>query len=404
MSRRRRLVYFVCSSGLHVRLFAATIRKLYLRDYLQPVILSLDSFYAGVHGDVRTTATDLQLPSSIVETDFLQGDRLGLIRRAYMSQTAGLRGVAAILSRNETGLVVLGNDTGHAERAVIAAAASKNIPTLLVQDGFLFDQFSNDFFGRSQLALRKLWLALWGERLGGVPYGMGGCNVIALQGERWMETILRGKRRATKRIEVIGHPALDCLDRFTPPSSLGHTVIYFCSNFLSAFNDASLHDNQIREIINLRDLLTLRYGETTVLHVKLHPADGLEDYASLSGLSGVVLHKEAVLTDLIRKSWVCVTNISSVSLECLAVGRICLMSGISLQSSRYRRLFAKLPGTKFFTWESFLNSLEELESPNGYAQALYRQREGQENWTGLSANGSERLLELIDELSDARTD
>jgi hypothetical protein len=401
MSRPRR-VCFVCSSALHVKLFAPTIRRVASIGRLQPIIVSLDQFYASIHGNVTACAEELQLPAVIVDAGFGRGDRGGgLMARIFAAQGAGMRAMVALLNDGGTGLVVLGNDTGHAERVVITAARSLGVPTLLVQDGFLFDQFPAGLSGTLRLTLRQLWLAVGGIRLGWVPYGMGGCDAIAAHGIGWLETIHRGKRGATRHIVVTGHPAqISPNDHLVAPIDR-KDVLFFCSNFLSAHKDAAAHQDQIGEIVVLRKLLMARYGESAALHVKLHPADRLEDYAALSGLSGITLHKDAVLDNLIRQSWLCITNISSVSLDCTAAGRVCLMSGISLKRANYRRLFANLPGTKFVTWDAFCCWLDRLDSVGGYARVLAMQGEGLETWIGEPGQGTERLAALIDELASA---
>lgn len=396
-----RSVCFVCSSALHVKLFAPTIRIVASIGRLQPIIVSLDQFYAGIHGNVTACAEELQLPAVIVDAGFGRGDRGGLMARIFAAQGTGMRAMVALLNDGGTGLVVLGNDTGHAERAVITAARSLGVPTLLVQDGFLFDQFPAGLSGTLRLTLRRLWLSIGGNRLGWVPYGMGGCDAIAAHGIGWLETIHRGKRDATRQIVVTGHPALISPDDHLVAPLAGNDVLFFCSNFLSAHKDAAAHQDQIGEILTLHKLLMARYGENAALHVKLHPADRLEDYAALTDLPGITLHKDAVLDDLIRKSWLCVTNISSVSLDCLATKRVCLMSGISLKSASYRRLFARLPGTKFVTWDAFCGWLNRLDSAGGYARVLAMQEEGLETWIGEPGQGAERLTALIDELASA---
>lgn len=395
-----RSVCFVCSSALHVKLFAPTIRRVASIGRLQPIIVSLDQFYAGIHGNVTACVEELQLPAVIVDAGFGRGDRDGgFMARIFAAQGAGMRAMVALLNDGGTGLVVLGNDTGHAERAVIAAARSLGVPTLLVQDGFLFDQFPAGLSGTLRLTLRRFWLAVGGNRLGWVPYGMGGCDAIAAHGIGWLETIHRGRRGATRQIVVTGHPALIRPDAPLAAPLAGSDVLFFCSNFLSAHKDAATHRDQIGEVLALHKLLMARYGLSCVLHVKLHPADRLEDYAALTGLPGITLHKDVVLDDLIQKSWLCVTNISSVSLDCLANKRVCLMSGISLKSASYRRLFARLPGTKFVTWDAFCGWLEQLDSAGGYARVLAMQEEELETWIGEPGQGGKRLAALIDELA-----
>lgn len=400
MSKPRR-VCFVCSSALHVKLFAPTIRRVASVGRLQPIIVSLDRFYLGIHGNVTVCAKELQLPAVILDAGFGRADQGGVIARIFSAQGAGRRAMVALLNDGGTRLVVLGNDTGHAERVVISAARSLGISTLLVQDGFLSDQFPAGFFGTLMLGLRKLWLAVGGFRLGWVPYGMGGCDAIASHGIGWIETIDRVKQGATRRIVVTGHPALIFPNDSIVAPSDRNNVLFLCSNYLSAYKDAAAHQDQIVEIVTLRKLLIARYGKNAALHVKLHPADRLEDYLALTGLSGITLHKDAVLGELIQKSWLCVTNISSVSLDCLAAGRVCLMSGISLKSANYRRLFASLPGKKFVNWDAFSCWLDVLDSVGGYAQVLATQREGLVTWIGEPEKGSERLAELIDELAKA---
>ena len=399
MSGPRR-VCFVCSSALHVKLFAPTIRRVASMGRLQPIIVSLDQFYAGIHGNVTACAEVMQLPAVIVDAGFGPGGG-GLMSRIFAAQGAGMRAMVALLNDGGTGLVVLGNDTGHAERVVITAARSLGVPTLLVQDGFLFDQFPAGLSGTLRLTLRQLWLAVGGIRLGWVPYGMGGCDAIAVHGIGWRKSICRGVRRTTNRIVVTGHPALISLDDQRVVPLTGQEVLFFCSNFLSAHKDAAAHQDQIGEILALQRLLMVRYGENASLHVKLHPADRLEDYEALTGLPGITLHKDGALDELIRKSWLCVTNISSVSLDCLAAGRVCLMSGISLKSANYSKLFASLPGTKFVTWDAFRCWLDRLDSVGGYERVLAMQGEGLETWVGEPGQGTKRLAALIDELAGA---
>lgn len=396
-----RIVFFVCSSALHLRLFAPTIRLLAVAGRLKLVIVSLDRFYAGIHGNVAICADELHLPAVLVDASFGRGDGDGLIARIRAARGAGMRSIRAIFERGEAALVVFGNDTGHAERVALQAAHSLGVPTLLVQDGFLFDQFPPGFSGTLRLMVRRLWLAVGGNRLGGVPYGMGGCDVIAAYGSGWLDTFQRGKRRVTRRIEVTGHPALTWPVNHLIASFTGRDVLFFCTNFLSGHKDATAHRDQIGEILALHKLLTARYGADAVLHVKLHPADRLTDYVELTGFSGIVLHKDAALRELIQCSWLCVTNISSVTMDCFAGGRVCLMSGISLQKGGYRRLFASLPGTKFVAWDEFCIWLDRIDTVGGYARMLAMQGEELECWIGESGQGSVRLAALIDELASA---
>jgi hypothetical protein len=394
----KRKILFVCSSALHVKLFAPTIRLLAATQHLEPVIVALDLFYEGIHGNVASYATQLQLPATVSEAGFRRGTEW--LSHVYVARKIGLPAMEHLFQQGSAKLAVFGNDTGHAERAAIQAAKNQCIPTLLVQDGFLFDQFPPGLVGTLCLKLRQLWLAVGGHRLGWVPYGMGGCEVIAANGKKWADMLSRTKPRATKSIAVIGHPALSLSDPDSMALATEHAVCFFCTNFLSAHKDRAAHQKQIDDILMLRQILIKRYGAHTRLHVKLHPADQLEDYAPLLCLPDIMVHKDVALNKLIEASWLCVTNISAVALDCLAAGRVCLMCGVSLQNRNYRQLFASLPGTKFIAWDELLTWLEQLDTTEGYQQVLATQRAQLDAWIGDTEQSSVRLLALIDELSN----
>lgn len=401
----RKQILFVCSSALHVQLFASVIRLLLESNDLVPVIVSLDKFYSGIHGNVASRAKQLNLKVLIKEVDFSRGKGrnpliqvLGSICSVHAYGTLVCR---ELFGQNHSSLVIFGNDTGHAERAVLRMARRLGLSTLLVQDGFLFDQFPNSgFCGWLRLVTTQLWLACGGDHLGAVPYGMGGCDYITAHGEVWAEMFRNRRRMQTKKISVIGHPTLELTSPIDIGNSEGRDVVFFCTNYLSGHKDQEAHRNQISEILILRKLMTEKFGVDSVLRVNIHPADSKADYTDIL-IMGIELNKDADLPSLIGSSWICVTNISSVSLECLSYGRVCLMSGVSLQKGPYRQLFSSLPGTKFKVWDEFLTYIEELNTSCGYARILQMQKDILHPYMDIhpSKPGAVRLASLIAELA-----
>lgn len=402
-------VIFACSSALHVKLFVPTIRALLEQGRFLPVIVSLDSFYRGIHGNVTSAVSAQGLDVPVEQITASRADDASPIvrtlKRALAARREGLQDFKHILARHAAKLLVMGNDTGHIERAAIDAAQALRIPTLLVQDGFVSDQFSCEWSGRLSLFRTKAWIALGGSRLGGVPYGMGGSDHIAAHGEKWATMLADRQSRRPASVHITGHPSLDLVPARS--SALDNRdVVYFCTNFLSGMRDAQAHDRQLQEILQLRRALDKRYSGRATLHIKLHPADDVAAYEQLREVPGLLLHENIGLDALLAQSWLSVTNISSAALESVARGRVCLMSGISVRTNYYRRLFSALPGTKFMTWEEFETLLDTLESPDRYHEMLDSERQEIRVYFDFRPDSpaSARLAELIEELaSDATT-
>jgi len=392
-----RAVLFVCSSSLHVTLFAQTIRLLAARADLVPVILSLDRFHAGIHGTASACARALGLPAALIEVDLEPAAGASIFRRIVAAQTDGRRQFGCLIEKLDAALVVVGNDTGHAERAAVQAARAAGRSSMLVQDGYLFDRFPATVAGRLGLALRRLWIAVGGDRLGAVPYGMGGCEVIAAYGRKWAEMLKRSRCGGTRSVEVTGHPGLHVAAAGAWTFPAGQDVVYFCTNFLSGLGDRAAHRRQVDEIGSLRQVMTERLGAGAVLHVRLHPGDAMQDYAALDRVPGVRLQQHEDLATTIRGAWLCVTNISSVALSCLAQGRICLVSAASVPGRRYERLIAALPGLKVCGEGDLADWLDRLRMADIYAEVLRQAVAALRPWFDdiEHDSGAARLVELI---------
>ena len=400
----RRVILFVCSSALHVKLFAPAIRILLLSHEFAPIIVSLDTFYAGIHGDVASYVSQLDLAVPVKRINISRGSGsnrlIKVLGSIHSVQTHGVPIIRELFAQQNISLVVFGNDTGHPERAVLRITRELNIRSLLVQDGFLFDQFSSQFVGRLRLMAVRLWLRFGGRYLGGVPYGMGACDYITTHGKAWSEMFRQHKTHQTKQIYITGHPFLDISADMTGIIK-SNKVTFFSTNYLSGHNDPIAHQNQITEVLALRKLMSERYEFTITLRVKIHPADNEADYKDLLGEAGIKLYKDSDVSEMILSSCFCLSNISSVSLECLSHGRLCFMSGIGLQKGRYRKLFYSLPSIKYVTLGELLSYLEELDMSDGYTRLLQRCRDTFLLYIDIQPglSGADRLVSLMIDLT-----
>lgn len=406
MSLPARSIAFVCSSGLHVRLFAPAIRCLQAAGQWCPVIVSLDSFYADLHGNVTATVEALELQVAVEPVSFRHGQSpnrwLRGMQTVWSARWTGARQYRALLRRHGVALLVLGNDTGLAELVAIDVSRGERVPTLLVQDGFLSNRFTlATVEAQRQLRREKRKIAVLGKLFGGRPYGLGGCDVIAAYGAFWADILRAQGGRSTKRIEVVGHPFLT-FDEARGAMPGEGAVTYFCTNFLrSNLRDEAAHQSQLREVLAIRALLDECGAAASVLRVKLHPADQRGDYQPLEGHKGIELLQGGELHAVIASSWFCLTNISSVVLDCAAEARPCLMSGLSVAHGLYAALFDALPGPKAADAKVLRAFILRLQSPEGMVEVLQAQREGLVPYVSIEpgSSGASRLAQLASGLA-----
>lgn len=401
-------IAFLCSSGLHVRLFAPVIRRLQADSAWRPLIFSLDSFYKNLHGNVASEMLAQKLSVDIEDVAFEHGTSPVRWWRGIQTVGAarwrGARQYQSMLRRWRVSLLVLGNDTGLAELVAIDSARVSRVPTLLVQDGFVSNQLvQGDAPSRYRLRREKLKISLTGKIFGGRPYGLGGCDAIAAYGPHWAALFKGLEGRHTRRIEVVGHPFLS-FDRNGRPLPERASVTYFCTNFLrSNLHDVGAHQAQLAEIQAIRDLLDNCGEEGRMLCVKLHPADRLDDYLPLVGRRGIEL-VEGALVDIIVSSWLCIANLSSVLWDCASEERPCFMSGLSVAHGVYAPLFKALPGLKAEDPMALRAMIIRLQTPAGRTEILEDQRQSLAPFLSLDplASGAERLSRLIIELASEK--
>lgn len=402
-------IAFLCSSALHVRLFAPVIRYLQSHGILRPLIVSLDSFYEDLHGNVALELIAQKLSVDIEAVTFRHG--ASPVRWWRGAQTVwaarwcGSRQYQSMLRQWQVSLLVLGNDTGLAELVAIDAARASKVPTLLVQDGFV----SNDLTqggasSRRRLRVEKLKMMLTRKIFGGRPYGLGGCDSIAAYGQYWADLFKALNGSKTRRIEVVGHPCLS-FERAAPPPAVGASVTYFCTNFLrSNLRDTVAHQAQLAEIEAIRDLLDTCGEQNRMLRVKPHPADKLEDYSALEDRRGIELAKTGTLAEIIAASWLCITNLSSVVWDCASEERPCLMSGLSIAQGPYASLYMSLPGLKAENPATLRDWILQMQTQSGLGLILEAQRQSLAPFVSVDplSTGTERLARLIIELASEK--
>lgn len=405
-------VVFICASGLHVRLFSPVITLLVARGEVAPLLYSEDRFYRSIHGDAGAAAARLGVPVVDIAIDAPATDantlwrHLDLVRRVAID---GYRRLRNMLVDHEARLVVLGNDTGHIERAAIRAARGLEVPTLLVQDGYAAFPRKG---GRGLAGMpRALYTATAGRFFGGIDYGTGGCTAIAVTGEHWKTVFRNNARSVTRQIVVTGSavyeasrrslaaPDADARDRHAP-----RTLVFFCTNFATGYGDADEHRHQVMQIIELHRRLQSRYGDTLRLLVKPHPADARADYLALNGLGRCAVAGDDDAQQVIASAWLGITNISSASLLCAAAGKICVNATMLLDKRRYRELAYDLPGRRCDDWDEFFRLLDDVVDERRYravADDIRRELAPYvDEQPGAPAAG--RLADLVTTLCQAR--
>lgn len=283
--------------------------------------------------------------------------------------------------------ILLGNDTGHYERALIRIAKRKKIPTILHQDGLLFDQTkktNNRFKHRIFLNYQK-YIARY---IGGVKYGYGGCDAFFALGPYWQDIVLHYNQYLYKKIAVVSSPYFESF--ITPPQTHNHEdnkldfcMTYFLTNFLSGLNDSQAHELQCAEIKQLYVALNKQFTGQFRLILKIHPEDSLSCYQSLTDecpKSELTINKS--LETIFKESNLCITNFSSVFIQAFFNNSFCMLSNIMLKNTRY---------------ESFILSLQLpiLNSIDDFVTLIQQQKE-QPNNKELHLKSQKQILRFID--------
>ncbi|MDB4857923.1 hypothetical protein OAH90_02740 [Alphaproteobacteria bacterium] len=303
----------------------------------------------------------------------------------------------AEFTRLAPGCVVLGNDTGHAERAIIRAARRLNIKTVLLQDGYAHDSVKSPLL----LTFMKIWVKLTGGLIGRVPYGMMGCDTILCYNDFCKNIFLTKKQNSTGDILAFGYPNRLSRIKNTHKPERFAPIVYLASNFLTSVLAGSkkkeMHDRQIKEISELRAKLNAKFDKNLLI-VKLHPADLLEHYIALRSVKNIQIVITADLHALIDESLFCVANFSSVVIDCIRAGKLCLVGAVNLNKGAFMILMQEIPGIKFFTWEDF-EIYAEMIDLGRLEDLLIKQSVSSEKWLGKSDSGYAKISSFLNKYS-----
>jgi len=231
-----------------------------------------------------------------------------------------------IIEQENVGLIVVGNDTDVIPQWFISSSHKLQIPSLLIQDGLLFDvkKLNNDFLHHISILINKrskklLKLALklkLSHEFKKIKYGQGGCNQIHVWGKMAEEYLL--KRNVPKSsIKISGNTKFQTKNEVSSMNSKQTneiTILYAPTDLIQT---SILDQKTVLDIV--RDLCeSVLAKEENHLVIKPHPIENTKFYNSFQKKYGPrieIVNEE--IGSLIIKSDIVITNLSTVSMEAL---------------------------------------------------------------------------------------
>lgn len=231
----------------------------------------------------------------------------------------------SILKKEQTGLVVVANDIDVIPQWFINTATKMNIPSVYLQDGLLFDyktpshSFIDSVFKKygTSMKLRNLATRLLFskkiKRL--VTHGIAPSTIIHVWGKQ-AQDYLTSKGVDKKRILVTGYMQADKIKEMTNNGNLGKTILYAPSDLVFS---GIVKPKELHAIIHLvcSSLVSL---DCKVI-VKPHPSEDIEIFRTLEGKYPNVEISGQNIYELLSKSGLVITDLSSFALEALAANR-----------------------------------------------------------------------------------
>lgn len=231
-----------------------------------------------------------------------------------------------IIEQENVGLIVVGNDTDVIPQWFISSSHKLQIPSLLIQDGLLFDvkKLNNDFLHHISILINKrskklLKLALklkLSHEFKKIKYGQGGCNQIHVWGKMAEEYLL--KRNVPKSsIKISGNTKFQTKNEVSSMNSKQTneiTILYAPTDLIQT---SILDQKTVLDIVH--DLCeSVLAKEENHLVIKPHPIENTKFYNSFQKKYGPrieIVNEE--IGSLITKSDIVITNLSTVSMEAL---------------------------------------------------------------------------------------
>ncbi len=234
-----------------------------------------------------------------------------------------------VLMKEKVGVVVIGNDIDIIPQWFANCAKRLRIHTVLIQDGLLFDvnKISKNLGKKLFLILNNCNLKLLmmefrliiSKQYHRISYGEGGCTQIHVWGRRFQSYIER-KGVDKQSLVVTGYLKPSEIRQGYEESHKNtiKTILYSPTDLVKT------------EIINSKDMRqtteilcsAVTSLENTKLIIKPHPIEEITFYNAMQTKYGTSIDvSSSDFYDLLRKSDLVITNLSTTSLEALAAGK-----------------------------------------------------------------------------------
>ncbi len=362
----------VASNDTHVAMFAPVAAALEERG-VTSVILSLDAFY-------RQGATPAATRASLRVVE-LRGERSGDPGTGFYARPVvavwrdtihARRALRRLMLAERPSVVVLGNDHGLIEKAVIHEARSVDARTVLIQDGRLAPRprLSGPraaLTRAAKRALSPLLRVLGFGYLAASDYGSGGTDLICASGEASAQILAERGARGS-RIVVTGQPRYDHLAELPASVDPPFDVVIFTSPFEAAGLGRAAQSAQEALV---RDLHRWAADRGRRVGVKPHPREELEAYASVVGSDSVLTGDPSLAMAAGR---VAVIGMSTVLDEAAFLGRPVVVPGAVVHGPGMATLLPpREPYPRGDSLSELAALIEQMEEPEARASVVARQ-------------------------------
>jgi glycosyltransferase involved in cell wall biosynthesis len=322
-------------------------------------------------------------------------------------------------------IVIFGNDISPLTQILIKSCKVVGIPTLLLQDAIKSDVPNREgfFFARRTImeasyrfkemsvaihsnAVLTLVLSGIKKFALGLDYGHGGCDAIAVFGERFRHTLI-SQGIPSDKIFPVGQPKYEkILSRTTnrykvplPGTNVSRIIVGFTTQ---PFVEIGMATREHRRIAIEQFVRSIREVADVQLALKLHPRESLGDYKEILselGKANVLLFQDIDLFEFLSGCDVIVTVHSTTGLEAMMLGKpvICVnLFGMAFGQSFYNGSGAVMADSP----EDMRRAIESLlKDSNLRSQVLKKQYKFVMDHLGqMDGKASERFSHLIESM------